>query len=429
MLLSNPIPLRTSEAINAFRQTAPLPWWYGDMSNSPQAVVQLSDTEFLVADHAMTVTGVQIDGQAVQGYGWGTATDSTGVTYTVVTLSAPLPTGAQITVTGRGLAHARTGELIENPADVLESILTRSAYVITANLANGLYQLRSQCAAEGLKIAGRVAFAVTLRETINGIMRSIGGGWSSSNFWLYPSTEALQTLSSASAERLPGCIVGALAATIDQSFDTLQVKFDDQSYAAAHRQSLTLRARPSLGVGNKTVTLLAPWLRSTHAATQVAKRILTRASGAAYVVSIQAEPVLPPVIIGEVIAVRINEPGLAGLWPVTVIVAERINAATKFVAELVAPLPTLAFDIVSRTIAGEITQLEGVEVKSTGTEHQFTVTDDTGKPVLNASVSLDQGQAKRTNAQGIVTFTADHGTHTLYVTKPGKLPVALTVEL
>jgi hypothetical protein len=429
MLLSNPIPLRTSEAINAFRETAPLPWWYGDLRNSPQAVVQLSDAEFLAADHAMQITGVQIDGQNVQGFSSGTRTDAQGVTYTVITLSAPLPTGAQITATGLGLAHARTGELIENPADVLESLFTRSGYTVTANLTHGLYQLRSQCAAEGLKIGGRVAFAVTLRETINGIMRSIAGGWCSSNFWLYPSTAALATLPATAAERLPGCIVGALVATLDQTFSRLQIKFDDQSYAAAHRQSLTLRARPSLGEGNKTVTLFAPWLRSSHAATQVARRILTRASGAAYVVTIQAAPVTPPVVIGEVVTVRIHEPGLTGLHPVTIISAERISAATKFTTELVLPQPALAFDVVSRTVAGAITQLDGVEVKSTGTEHQFIVTDDAGKPVLNASVSLDQGPARRTNAQGIVTFVADHGTHTLYVTKPGKLPVAITVEL
>lgn len=429
MLLSNPIPLRTSEAINAYREAAPLAWWYGDLTNSPQAVVQLSDTEFLSADHAMQVTGVQIDGQTVQGYSAGTVTDASGVTYTVVTLSAPLPTGAQITCTGRGLAHPRTGELIENPADVLQSIFTRSGYTLTANITQGLYQLRSQCAAEGLKIAGRVAFAVTLREVVNGIMRSIGGGWSSGNFWLYPSADALITLPVTAAERLPGCVITARIATLDQSFDTLQIKFDDQSYAAAHRQALTLRARPSLGEGRAAVTLFAPWLRTPHDATQVARRVLTRASGRAYVLSISASPVTPPVIIGEVITVRIEEPGMIGLWPVTVIAAERISAATKLSAELVIPQPALAFDVLSRTVAGAITQLDGVEVKSSGTEHTFTVTDATGKPVLNALVSIDSSDQKRTNSQGEVKFTASRGRHTLYVTKPGKLPQALTVDL
>ena len=429
MLLSDPIPLRTSESLNAYRVAAALPWWFGDLTHSPQALVQLSDTEFLAADHAMTITAVQIDGQNVQGYAASSATDSTGATYTVVTLSAPLPTGAQITACGTGERSPRTGALIESPADVLERIFQRSGYTITDAIYQGLYQLRSQCAAEGLVIAGRVPFAVTLRVKINEIMRSIGGGWCSGNFWLYPTLEALATVPANAPERLPGATVSACVATADASYDTLNLKFDDQSYVAEHRQAIKLRARPSLGEGRATVTLLAPWLRSMRAATLVAQRLLTRASGEAYVLTIDASPVEPAVIIGEVIALQSPRLPQAGLWPVTVITAERINAATKLLAELLIAQPNLVFDLISRTIAGDITQLPAVEVAFANGIAKFTIVDATGKPLTAARCTLDGVTPLRTDNQGVVRFPATPGAHVLSVEAAGYQPFSLPFTL
>ena len=429
MLLSDPIPLRTSESLNAYREASALPLWFGDLRHSPQALVQISDTEFLAADHAMTITAVQIDGQDVQGYGWGTATDGEGVTYTVVTLTAPLPAGTQITACGLGELSPRTGALIENPADVLERIFQRSGYTITDAIYQGLYQLRSQCAAEGLVIAGRVPFAVTLREKINEIMRSIGGGWCSGNFWLYPTLDAVTAVPANTPERLPGALVSACVATADASYDTLHIKFDDQSYVANHRQAIKLRERPSLGEGRATVTLLAPWLRSMRAATLVAQRLLTRASGEAYVLTIDASPVDPPVIEGEVIAVQSPRLPQAGLWPVTVIVGERINAQRKLLAELIIALPSLVFEVVSRTIAGDITQLPAVEVAFANGIATFTIVDGNGKPITNARCTLDRVTPLRTDNQGVVRFPSTPGAHVLSVAASGYQPFSLPFVL
>lgn len=429
MLLSDPIPLRTSESLNAYREAAALPWWFGDLTHSPQALVQLSDTEFLAADHPMTITSVQIDGQQVEGYGSNFVTDGEGVTYTVVALTAPLPIGAQITACGTGERNPRNGALIENPADVLERIFERCQYEITAAIYQGLYQLRSQCAAEGLVIGGRVPFAVTLREKINEIMRSIGGGWCNGNFWLYPTPDALTAFDADTPQRLPGATVSACVATADASYDTLHIKFDDQSYAAEHRQALKMRVRPSLGEGVATVTLLAPWLRNIRAATLVAQRLLTRASGEAYVLTIDASPVNPPVIIGEVIAIASPRLPYVSVWPVTVIAAERINAATKLIGELLIPQPSLVFEVVSRTIAGGITQLPAVEVAFANGIATFTITDDNGKPLTGARVTLDGVTPLRTDNQGVVRFPSSRGSHVLSVDASGFAPFSLPLVI
>lgn len=429
MLLSDPIPLRTSESLNAYREAAALPWWFGDLTHSPQALVQLSDTEFLAADHPMTITSVQIDGQDVQGYGSNFATDGEGVTYTVVMLTAPLPAGAQITACGIGERSPRTGALIENPADVLERIFQKCNYEITPAIYQGLYQLRSQCAAEGLVIGGRVAFAVTLRETINGLIRSIGGGWCSGNFWLYPTPDALTPFPADTPQRLPGATVSACVATADASFDTLHIKFDDQSYAAEHRQALKMRVRPSLGEGRATVTLLAPWLRTMRAATLVAQRLLTRASGEAYVLTIDASPVNPPVIIGDVIGIDSPRLPYVSIWPATIIAAERINAATKLIAELLIPQPSPVFELLSRTIAGDITQLPAVEVAFANGIATFTIVDDNGKPLTGAKVMLDGVTPLRTDNQGIVRFPSSKGAHVLSVEAAGYQPFSLPLVI
>ena len=429
--LSSAVPLRTSEAIDAYRESVPLPWVLGDLRESPQAVVQLSDTEFLWADHAAAVTAVQIDGQEVQGYNWDVTADASGHAYTRITLAAALPTGAKLTACGTGLPDPRTGELIENPGDVIAAILLRSKYATSTRQRETLATLRAQCAAEGLTIAGRVSFPVTLRETLNAIMRSIGGLWSSECFTLYPAPAALATLAADVQPVLEGAVVKSMVAQSSGSFDVLDLRFDDQSYAAEHRQALKVQVKPSLGEGRPVRTLLAPYLRGVAPAFAVSKRVLTRASGEAYELTIEcsgATSAAWPVRQGDVIP--ISSPRLpAGWWPVTVIAAERIGERYKLVAEWLKPLAGLRYDVLSRTVAGGITQLAAVEAAFSNGTATFTITDATGKVIVGASVSLDGATPKKTDAAGKVSFQASAGLHKLYVSAPGYQPFAMTVTL
>jgi hypothetical protein len=427
--LSSPVPLRTSEAIDAYRESVPLPWGFGDLRASPQAVVQLSDTEFLWLDHASKVTAAQIDGQESQGWAYDVVADSSGHTYTRITFSAVIPVGAKVTACGLGMVHERTGELIENPADVIERILKRSAYVVTTRIAESLATLRGQCAAEGLRIAGRVAFPVTLRETLNVIMRSIGGLWSSECFTLYPAPQALLSLSSDMQAVLPGAVVTAMVAQNGSSYDVLDLRFDDQSYVAAHRQALKVRVKPSLGEGQMAKLLLAGWLRDPASAFGVAKRVLARASGEAYLLTIECSGAANgglPVRQGDVVPVK--SPRLPdGWWPVTIVAAERLGERYKLTAEWVKPQTGLRYDIVSRTTAGGITQLPGIEVAFANGVATLTIDDGAGKLLIGASVSLDGGAPKKTDSQGAVSFTAAIGTHTLYVSAPGYQPFSMSI--
>ncbi|MGL4232677.1 MAG: hypothetical protein ACRCWJ_15035, partial [Casimicrobium sp.] len=237
MLLSDDVPLRSSTEINEFRDGAWIPWGFGDLSKSPQTLVQLSDTLFIYLDGAAKVTGVQIDGQETLGFDWRVEPDRAGKTVTFIELAAPLPTGAQITATGYGYVSERNGALIENPADVLEKIFALSRFTPNMRMVAGLARLRSECAAEGLVIGGRVSSRETLRAKINEIMRSIGGGWCTENFWLHPSDEVFAPPPPTMENRLLEGRVASIVAKSQSAFSRVAIEFDDQSYAAKNRQA------------------------------------------------------------------------------------------------------------------------------------------------------------------------------------------------
>ncbi|MGL4230068.1 MAG: hypothetical protein ACRCWJ_01760 [Casimicrobium sp.] len=429
MLLSDDVPLRSSTEINEFRDGAWIPWVFGDLSKSPQALVQLSDTLFIYADGAAKVLGVQIDGQETLGFDWRVEPDRTGKTVTFIELAAPLPTGAQITATGYGYVSERNGALIENPADVLEKIFALSRFTPNMRMIAGLARLRSECAAEGLVIGGRISSRETLRAKINEIMRSIGGGWCTENFWLHPSDEVFTPPPPTMESRLLEGRVASIVAKSQSAFSRVAIEFDDQSYSAKNRQALTLAVRPSYDDQGVTVRLLAPWLRTERAAIAVAKRYLRRGSGRVFEIVIEESLVDEPLRIGDVFATkspRFPEPGLQWL---TVIAAPRVGRRSALTCEMVLPIANQAFDIVSRTTASGATQLPAFEISSEGNSHTLTVYDQSNKPVKNARVSIDGAPALLSNAQGKVTFTAGRGVHVAYVELPGKLPVEMPFEL
>jgi hypothetical protein len=429
MLLSDEIPLRSSTDINQYRDGAFIPWVYGDLSNSPQSIVQLSDTLFIYADGAARVVGVQIDGQETVGFNARVESDTSGKLATFIELAAPLPTGAQITATGYGYVSERNGALIDNPADVLDDIFKRCAYVANLRMVSGLSRLRSESAKEGLTIGGRVTSRETLRAKINEIMRSIGGGWCTENFWLHPSDEVFTPPPLTMENRLLEGRVQSVQAKAQNSFSRVAIEFDDQSYASKNRQALTYAVRPSFDDRAITVRLLAPWLRTERAAAAVAKRMLRRGAARVFEVVIDESLVDEPLRIGEVFATASPRLPESGLQWLTVIAAPRLGRRSSLTCELVLPIAGQVFDIVSRTTASGATQLPAFEVSSEGNQHTITVYDATGKPVKNARVSIDGAPPLLSNAQGKVTFTAARGRHVAYVELPGKLPVEMPFEL
>jgi hypothetical protein len=148
-----------------------------------------------------------------------------------------------------------------------------------------------------------------------------------------------------------------------------------------------------------------------------------------YSVTVESPRVSPAVEIGEIFAMQSPRLPVAGLQWLTVIGASRLAARTSLTCELIVPINDQKFDLVSRTVAGDITQLASVEIDTTGAESVFTIRDAAGKLLVNARVSLDSGVPKKTDSSGQVRFLASPGQHKLYVEAPGNLPIELLITV
>src|SRR5688572_8927442 len=61
LLLSEPLPLRTTRQIGDFARDAFIPEWFGDLTSARQPLIRLSSTEYLSAGHAHEIAKVFID--------------------------------------------------------------------------------------------------------------------------------------------------------------------------------------------------------------------------------------------------------------------------------------------------------------------------------------------------------------------------------
>ena len=174
MLLSMPLPLRTTAVWGEFGEIQPLPWAYGRCDVVPVVYTQ-DRTQWLVADHAIAgVDGVRV-GDADATFVWRNAADSSGHAVALVELATAPESGAAISVALRGALHPRTGVLLENPADIAWDMLTRSGIVTTES---EWMAFRRQCTNAGLVCAGVFDEIVTVRSALDDLLSSVGAVWS-----------------------------------------------------------------------------------------------------------------------------------------------------------------------------------------------------------------------------------------------------------
>src|SRR4249920_2336695 len=117
-LLSEPLQLRSTRQLGDFAEDTPLPWIIGDWTESQFTLIRLSDTRYFAADHVMEITKAFTAKQQTAGWERALESDDAGHTWTVVNFAAPVPQDTVVTASGRGIRHATTGGLIENPGEV-----------------------------------------------------------------------------------------------------------------------------------------------------------------------------------------------------------------------------------------------------------------------------------------------------------------------
>lgn len=401
-----------------------LPHRLGDLRETRFSLVKINDSTWFVADHAFEVTDVQIDDASVQSWEQTTDSDDTGNLWTLVLLGAPAPPDAKVTASGVGRLNPATGALIENPAEIMEYVLR------LAGRSERFPLLRAECAAAGYTAAGSLDELKSIRAWLDEIAYSFGAIWTPGNARLYPTRTIRGPVIPFDQTNAAGL---STSASLEDACDELRVSYNvDQSTGNARRYVQLSASPPRFGGVSREVTL--KWARKPTDAEKIGRRMLERMGGRTYTTTLRtSDTSARPCDWRQFVSHR--EWPTSDADPVGMILAIDCEPGkrTSFVTlEVIADAPSV--DVTGSSIAVPIEVGAAVDVEIADGEVTFRITDDDGKtPIVDAFVSLDGGTAKKTNAQGKVTFGVTPSDppkkHELAVEAPGKTPFILDVFL
>lgn len=426
LLLHEDLPLRSTRMLGDFADDRVLPHRYGDLRRTRFNVIELARSTWFAADHAMEVTAVQINDESTDSWVQEIRSDEEGHTWTVVLLAAPPPPDARVTASGFGKRDPRTGRLLENPADIMEDILR------IAGRTETFPQLRAEAAAEGLLLAGSLDETKSITAWLDTIAYNSGGVWTPGLARLYPISVVTGTVTE--LDRFAAVSV-VPTSDIEDTCDVLRLKYnrDESNDRALAYVELSARPHSFGGIGEE---VFLPWVRTASNAESIGRRMLARMGGRTFLVTMQG--------IGEDgSAVRpcewvrlVSHPG----WPfdasdpVLMTLAVSVDPdrrQNEMTLEHVAASPAIVVTAHSVAVPFEIGA--GVDIAIANGIATIGVTDDDGKPLADAWVSLDNGVAKKTNAQGKVQFEVRPSTpprkHKLEISAPGMATLVLDIYL
>lgn len=422
LLLHENLPLRTTRMLGDFADDRVLPHRYGDLRASRFSLIKLTLSSWFAADHAMQISAVQVDDEETLGWQQETRSDVDGNTWTVINLAAPAAPDAIVTASGIGKLDPRTGRLLENPADIMEDVLR------LAGRSETFPQLRAEAAAEALNLAGSLDEMKSITAWLDSIAYSAGAVWTPPLARLYPTTSVRGPVTD--LDRFSTVNVIATS-DIEDTCDVLRVSYnrDESNDRALAYVELSARPYSYSGVSKEVVL---PWLRTAQNAESVGRRMLQRMAGRTYAITLAG--------IGEEgSAVRtcewvrlVDHPG----WPfdasdpllmtlaVSVDPSKRHNEMTL---EHIATYPAIV--VSAHSLAVPVGVGAAVDIVISNGVVTIGVTDEDGHPLANSWVSLDGGVAKKTNAQGKVSFSITPANpprkHQFAIESPGFTPYIL----
>lgn len=272
MLLSRPIPLRTTSSWIGYHETRSIPIVIGRCITAPipydheRKIWVISDQPILGVDE------VRFGADPVLAWTWRNTTDMVAHTIAQIEFSEPVPDGTVPSVKVRGLPDPITGGLLENPATLVWWILTRLAERNTNY--HDFDDARIVFANAGLLVGGVLDDeSQTVRRTISEILSSMGATWSLNIPGIirpYPPINSMPTLVARD--------ISDFAATTD--FDTIGTRIIlnyDKDWAANDTLAAVTvdSSRESQEYyGLVPIDIAAPWLHDTAAATALALRWL-----------------------------------------------------------------------------------------------------------------------------------------------------------
>ena len=423
VLLSENLPLRTTRILGDFAEDQVLPYRFGDLRNTRFRLIQLNDSTWFAADHPMAITDVYIDDELTSGWAATIESDTTGHSYTIVRLAAPAPPDAKVSASGIGHRDPVSGNIIENPADLMEFILRMAGRSETFPL------LRAECAANDIRLAGSVDRLQSVLSWLDEIAGSAGAIWIPEAACLYPivySRGYIEQLDRFSASDLD------VESALDDTADVLHLGYDYNDATGKSGQFVELTASPRR-FGGYVQELSMRWLRSSANAESVGRRLLQRLAGERYSVAHGTDQRQLRPCTWTRIANHPDWP-IPGGDPTAMVLGVEVDYETgqaEVTSEVIASVPEIA--VTAHSVALPSTVTAAIAVAISNGVATFTISDEAGRPLKDAQVSLDGGPARKTNEAGKVAFNITPATppkkHQLAVEAPGYTPFLLDVFL
>lgn len=423
LLLSEDIPLRTSAMLGRVAENFVLAHRIGDLTSGRFKLGRLDDSTFFAADHAMTMTKMFIEDQETKGWEQQTRSDSVGNTWTVVRFSAPVPAGVLVSGCGTGKRNPRTNALIENPADVAEYVMR------LAGRSDAWWdQLRAESAAEGLRLASSIDTVQSIRATLDSVLASAGAIWCPGMARLYPTSTIAGYIAQLDVQKVKTVVA---TANLDNTCDILRIHYDPDAAGDNTQHFVELTANPML-YGGVVRDETLPWLRTPGNAESVGRRMLQWFGGVRWDL---AFPCADRKVRAGQWTKLISIPNwqLAGDPTAMVLEVTPDDETNTVECNGVALLSVPTVTVTAHSVALAATREAGVEVAVKGGVVTLTPVDADGKPIPDATVSLDGGPAKKTGVDGSVSFAIKTSTppkeHRLAMKAPGKVATVQTILL
>lgn len=412
LLLSEPLPMRTTRDLGDFSEDVALPLRFGDLSARRFRLIRLDGSTYLAAGHAMAgIAQVFVDAERTLAYQTDLLRDALGNVSQVVRFGAEIGEDQIASATGYGMLDARTGALVENPADLME-------YVLALAGVSALFpQLRAEAAAEGLRLAGSITQARSVRAIVDEIAGSAGAIWTPEFARLYPVATIAGPVHDLDASAAGG--MDDPYADRDDSADVLRVGYDLSEAADRAQHHVELSAAPRR-FGGLASEIELPWLWLPANAESVGRRILARKAGRRFRVDrigVDRHDLRP----GHAVRlVDLPEWGVDDTSPVVMLTQVEIDGdagGSRLSGETVLSSPRV--DVTAHSLALPDTTEGGVDIEFRNGIATFTALDDDGRPLYGARMSVDGGAPLTVDAKGQARFAVSSGQHELVIERDG----------
>ena len=392
------LKLRTSEELGDFTDVFVLPHRYGDLRQSAVKLQKISNTQYFYADHVTGgVTSVSVSGKKITAWEANILTDTNGVNYTVVNLATVTDRdNAVVTAAGFGKLHPTTGNLLDNPADIIEDLGKINGRIVQYPV------FKDSCSLKGIFFAGSAAEVKSLRLYTKEIALSAGAVVVDNDIRFF-----LEPLSY--YEELFDYYNPSFTVSSENQFGKVKLGYNYNEGSSKYDSFIIIKALNSPYTAEQEI--YSRWIRSNSFASKLASDYCKRASG------IQAEvtsTVAGDISVGSGVILQNS------LFPQPFLVTESQKFPTESqIKGNISVNLWESIELVSLTVNVAITSTDSIELSFDRGTLTITIFDTDNKPFVGAFVSLDNSSEKKTNSKGKVQFKTKAGAHVLSISAPG----------